>query len=113
METQINWFISGMSVKPHEGSYDNVVVSAQWNCVGKYNVDPKTDMPQYSGSVNGVSNFSAPKGSFTPYAELTQDQVLSWCWGNGVDKAQIEASVAKQIEVQIHPPVVSLPLPWK
>jgi hypothetical protein len=37
---------------------------------------------------------------------------LSWCYANGVDQAAIEANVTAQIEAQINPPVVVLPLPW-
>jgi hypothetical protein len=43
---------------------------------------------------------------------LTQQQVLDWCYANGVDKSAIEANVTAQINNQINPPVVSLPLPW-
>jgi hypothetical protein len=37
---------------------------------------------------------------------------LQWCYENGVDKTAIEANVTAQIENQINPPVVTLPLPW-
>ena len=38
--------------------------------------------------------------------------MLDWCYANGVDKSAIEANVSLQIENQINPPVVALPLPW-
>jgi hypothetical protein len=50
--------------------------------------------------------------SFTPYADLTLDQVLGWVWANGVDKTATEAAVEGQIEAQKNPPIVSPPLPW-
>ena len=37
---------------------------------------------------------------------------MQWCYENGVDKNAIEANVTAQIENQINPPVVALPLPW-
>jgi hypothetical protein len=43
---------------------------------------------------------------------VTEDDVLGWCWANGVDKDATEAAVEQQIQNQIDPPVVSLPLPW-
>jgi hypothetical protein len=49
---------------------------------------------------------------FTPYADLTQDQVLGWIWTAGVDKVNVELDLASQIELQVNPPVVVLPLPW-
>ena len=57
-------------------------------------------------------SFAPPSGSFTPYEDLTQEQVLDWCYANGVDKNAIEANVTQQINDQINPPVVTLPLPW-
>ena len=51
-------------------------------------------------------------GTFTPYADLTQDQVLGWVWANGVDKDTTEAAVQSMIDNQINPPIVTPPLPW-
>jgi hypothetical protein len=62
--------------------------------------------------VYGTCSFPAPEGSFTPYADLTQDMVLGWCWDNGVNKDATEAAVQSLIDNQINPPVVSLKLPW-
>jgi hypothetical protein len=50
--------------------------------------------------------------NFTPYNQLTQDQVLGWVWANGVDKAATEAAVEGQIQNQKNPPIVSPKLPW-
>lgn len=102
--TTITWNIVQMDTKPTEGSYTDVVITAHWNCSG---VDG-----DYTGYAYGSCSFTAPGDSFTPYADLTQDQVLGWCWASGVDKDATEANVAAQIEAQINPPVVVLPLPW-
>jgi len=37
---------------------------------------------------------------------------LGWCWSSGVDKDATEANVQTQIDNQINPPIVVLPLPW-
>jgi len=100
----ILWLIERLLVKPTEGSNPDVVITADWRCNG-------TD-ETYSGTCYGSSSFPAPSGSFTPYPDLTQDQVLQWCYENGVDKTSIEANVTLQIQNQIDPPVVTLPLPW-
>jgi hypothetical protein len=50
--------------------------------------------------------------SFIPYEDLTEDDVLGWCWANGVDKDATEAAVEQQIQNQIDPPIVTPPLPW-
>jgi hypothetical protein len=100
----ILWLIERLLCKPIEGSNPDVVITADWRCNG-------TD-ETYSGTCYGSCSFAPPSGSFTPYDELTQDQVLQWCYENGVDKTAIEANVTQQIENQINPPVVTLPLPW-
>ena len=100
----ISWLIERLLVKPTEGSNIDVVITADWRCNGSQD--------NYSGTCYGSCSFAPPSGSFTPYEDLTQDQVLQWCYENGVDKTAIEANVTLQIENQINPPVVVLPLPW-
>ena len=100
----ISWIIERLLVKPTEGSYTDVVITADWRCNGSQD--------SYSGTCYGSCSFAPPTGSFTPYADLTEQQVLDWCYQNGVDKSAIEANVTAQIEAQINPPVVVLPLPW-
>ena len=100
----ILWIIERLLVKPTEGSLTDVVITADWRCNGTQD--------QYSGTCYGSCSFQPPSGEFTPYEDLTQEQVLGWCYANGVDQAAIEANVTQQIENQIDPPVVTLPLPW-
>jgi len=100
----ILWIIERLLVKPTEGSLTDVVITADWRCNGTQD--------QYSGTCYGSCSFQPPSGEFTPYEDLTQSQVLGWCYENGVDQAAIEANVTLQIENQINPPVVTLPLPW-
>jgi hypothetical protein len=100
----ILWIIERLLVKPIEGSLTDVVITADWRCNGTQD--------QYSGTCYGSCSFQPPTGEFTPYEDLTQEQVLNWCYENGVDKTAIEANVTQQIENQIDPPVVTLPLPW-
>ena len=105
MATQITWIIEWMQCKPTEGSLTDVVVTAGWRCNG-------TD-GTYNASIYSTCSFPMPEdGQFTPYADLTQDQVLGWCWANGVDQAATEAAVEQQIQNQINPPIVQPPLPW-
>ena len=100
----LNWLIERLLVKPTEGSLTDVVITADWRCNGS--------QESFSGTCYGSCSFAPPTGSFTPYSDLTEQQVLDWCYANGVDKSAIEANVSLQIENQIDPPVVALPLPW-
>ena len=102
--TTLSWIIERLLVKPTEGSLTDVVITADWRCNGTQD--------QYSGTCYGSCSFQPPSGEFTPYEDLTEAQVLNWCYANGVDQAAIEANVSLQIENQIDPPVVTLPLPW-
>ena len=100
----ILWLIERLLCKPLEGSNPDVVITADWRCNGS--------QESFSGTCYGSCSFAPPAGEFTPYQDLTQEQVLGWCYENGVDKTAIEANVTQQINDQINPPVVTLPLPW-
>lgn len=102
--TTFNWTISQLDCKPQDGNLQDVVLTAHWRCTG---VDG-----DHSGSVYATCSFPAPEGEFTEYANLTEAQVLGWCWANGVDQAATEAAVQSQIDNQINPPIVSPALPW-
>ena len=101
--TTITWLIEAMDCKPTEGSLTDVVITAHWRCNG-------TD-GTFNATVYGTCSFSQPGEPFTPYADLTQDQVLGWCWNNGVDKDATEAALAAQIALQKNP-VVATGTPW-
>ena len=100
----ILWIIERLLVRKVEGSLTDVVITADWRCNGTQD--------QYSGTCYGSCSFQPPSGEFTPYEDLTEQQVLNWCYENGVDKTVIEANVTLQIENQINPPVIAPPLPW-
>jgi hypothetical protein len=100
----LNWIIERLLVRKVEGTYSDVVITADWRCNGSQD--------QYSGTCYGSASFQPPSGSFTPYDQLTEQQVLDWCYANGVDKTAIEANVSAQIADQINPPVIAPPLPW-
>jgi hypothetical protein len=102
--TTITWLIERLDCVPQVPEGADYVVTAYWRCNG---VDA-----DYSGTVYATTSFPVVEGAFTPYADLTLDQVLGWVWANGVDKAATEAAVEGQIEAQKNPPIVSPPLPW-
>lgn len=104
MATTFTWTVTNMDCYPQEDGHSDVVFNVHWTCSG---VDG-----QYSGSVYSTCAVPLAQGTFTPYANLTQNQVLGWIWANGVDQAATEAAVQTQIDNQINPPVVSPPLPW-
>jgi hypothetical protein len=105
MTTQITWSITALDCLPQTAEGQDYVVTAHWTCAG-------TD-GTYNASVYSTCSFPVVQGeSFVPYADLTQQQVLGWCWANGVDQAATEAAVEQQIQNQINPPITSPALPW-
>ena len=105
----MTWAITALDCYPQADGEADVVFTVHWTCSGAQTVNGKT----YTGSVYSTCSLPAPTGSaFTPYDQLTQEQVLGWCWANGVDKFATEASVVNQIDNQINPPVIQPPLPW-
>jgi peptidoglycan hydrolase-like amidase len=111
MSVNFSWVIQWMSAStmPING-HPEVVLTAGWQCIGADATNPNV----YSASAIGGCTFPQPDegGSFTPYASLTQDQVLGWCWANGVNKTEIEAYLQANVDSQINPPVTQPPLPW-
>jgi len=80
-------------------------VQAGWRCNG--------EQDGFNATVYGSAGFAYTPGEpFTPFNQLTQDQVLGWVWASGVDKADVEANIQRHLDEQINPPVINQALPW-
>lgn len=100
-----DWIIERLDCLPSAPEGADYVVTAYWRLNG-------TD-DDLSGTVYGSCGFAVTEQeNFIPYADLTLETVLGWCYANGVDKESAEAAVAQQIENQKNPPIVSPALPW-
>jgi hypothetical protein len=104
MATTYNWTVTAMDCYPQDQGNADVVFTVHWSCTGIND--------EYSVNVYGTCGIPYAGGSFTPYEDLTQNEVLGWIWDNGVDKDETEANVERQIQNLINPPVVTPPLPW-
>ena len=107
MTTTYQWTIQAMDCVPQEDGYTDVVVVAHWNVSATDGI--------YTSSVYGTQSFTYnPETSFTPYEDLTQEQVVGWVQeGMGIDAVMnLQLSLDQQIENQINPPIVTPPLPW-
>ena len=99
MANTFTWEVSRMDCYPQAEGETDVVFTIHWRCNG-------TD-GTYNGTVYSTSGVQYKGGTpFTPYNELTLEQVLAWVWASGVDKDTTEANIAQQIENQVNPPVV-------
>ena len=81
---------------------NNFVTTAHWQCSA-------TD-GEYSASTYSTCSW-ADGTPLIPYNELTEAEVLNWCWANGVDKDATAASLAAQIALQ-KAPVTATGVPW-
>ena len=108
MTTTYTWLVEYMSCYPQADGEADVVFTVGWRCNAEDTSTPPFTATQY-GTV-GVTYVAGEP--YTPYADLTQDQVLGWVWTSGVDKDAVETSLATDIANQVNPPVVTPPLPW-
>ena len=107
--TIFKWTIDRMyTVNQPDPEY---VVNVLWTLTG--------DQQGTIASIGGSTQFAPPadaNGNFTPYDQLTQEQVIGWVkealGPQGV--ANYEANVQGQIDSILNPPVSpqDTPLPW-
>lgn len=107
MATTYTWAVTQMDCySEHEGEQD-VVFTVHWTLTGKF--------LDFTAAVYGSQPVTLSSDTpFTPYADLTENQVLGWVQG-AMGQEQIaayEANVEGQIADFIAPPVVTPPLPW-
>lgn len=98
--TNFNWRIEQLE---RQVSHDGIVV-AYWRV--------KAEDGEYVAEAYGSVNFTPDPLSpnFIPYAELTEQQVLSWVWSQ-VNKKETEALLTTIIQSKKNPVVVN-GLPW-
>lgn len=109
MDVTYNWIISSMEEYPKTSDdLIDVVFIVHWRRQASTTVDGKF----YLVDTYGVLPVSQPDPEdFTPYEELTFEQVCGWLEA-GMDVEAVDANLLVLLENQINPPVVSLPLPW-
>ena len=100
------WIVQSMMVKTQESGQADVVYLVDWLASDTDGVN--------EARRGGQIEIPAPTGTFIPYDQLTEQQVLDWVWASiGSDsKTAIDANLNMQIVYMQQPPVVSLPLPW-
>jgi hypothetical protein len=107
MSITTTWIVEQMNCYPTYESQTDVVFNVHW----RVNATDGT----YNATSYGTVGVTYVAGSpYTPFAQLTQAQVVGWVQESlGAEQVtKIEASLATNIANQINPPVVSPPLPW-
>jgi hypothetical protein len=99
MTTQFNWQVVNMDRLTSDG----FVVTVH------YAVYANDDT--YSASTYGTIGYTQqPDQTYTPYADLTQEQVVGWVQAS-LGKDNVEASLQGQIDLQKNP-VQAAGVPW-
>lgn len=101
------WKITQLECYPEHDGKTDVVVNIGWARIATDGSNTVT----IGGSQSVILDAEAP---FTPFEQITEAQVIGWledAIGAEMLAAQ-EAALDQQINNQINPPVISLPLPW-
>lgn len=107
MATTYQWAVNQMTAYPQYEGETDVVFQVAWVCSG-------TD-GTYNAAAYGTVDVTYEAGTpFTPYDQLTLDQVLGWVFAAlgtaGVEQAQADCDT--QITAQRNASTVTPPLPW-
>jgi len=110
LDITYNWNFNPLDCYPTESIYSDVVFNVHWQLyasTGSY----------FASSIGTQTVGPLGTGSFTPFEDLTKDQVQGWVIDaiNANDTGSVDrmyTSLAQQIENQINPPTVTLNAPW-
>jgi len=107
MSITTTWVIEQMNCYPTAEGQTDVVFNVHWRA----NATDGTFYATVYGTVGVTYEAGLP---YTPFADLTQDQVVGWVQRSmGPEQvASLEAGLATNIANQVNPPVVSPALPW-
>lgn len=110
-DMQLKWKVTAMDCYPEFSGEADYVFNVHWDCLSYYN---GVSGGPYYGRVYSVTSVPSSPGPFTPYADLKEEQILSWVYSalpSGSKESYENASI-QQILNQINPPVVTPPNPW-
>ena len=102
MAITTTWSVNDMTHKDSDGG----VFLVYWSCVAASDGDPV-----YTATEGGKLHltYDASASDFTPYADLTENQVLGWVWNSLIEgdetateaKERVEADRTAKVQGQI------------
>ena len=99
------WKIERLDCYPTYQGHEKVVTTAFWRL---FAVGGGCEATAYGSASLAIGTLSE---SFTPFAELTEAQVVGWV-RSAIDGPWQESILAQNIADQLSPPMVTPPLPW-
>lgn len=110
MTNTFEWIVTQMTTKPSEDGLTDVVI-----LVNFFRNLLQIDDDGKEWFAQSLGNYECPTPSstdFTPYPDLTEDQVIGWLEA-GLDVPSIDRYLEANIELQKNPPTIILPNPWQ
>ena len=107
------WTVTSMSTMPSPPAPIN-----EYTVLAQYIVTASnSETPPVTAEISGSAQFSLPivdNKDYTPYQNLTEEQVLGWIQAEQNLVINTQANLDGQIESQISPPITPkiTPLPW-
>jgi hypothetical protein len=102
------WYINQLECVPQDGILTDFVVVAHWSRFAKETINEV----EYIANVYSTQSFSKDDvANFIPYEDLTYDIVCGWLDAS-LDVEALDLNLDAQIENQVNPPIVVLPLPF-
>lgn len=99
------WIFSAFDCKVSEDGMQDVITTVHWRYRG-------TDENGVTAEVYGAQGVGSPTpDAFTPYPELSEEQVIGWMEST-IDMEAMNANIDAQIEAIINPVNVTLQAPW-
>jgi hypothetical protein len=103
--TEFKWIISAMECIKNEGDLQDVVITIHWRYAA--------EKDEVLIDIYGATSMPLPTGEdFTPYEELTKEQVCGWLEAT-LDVEQMQENLEAQLDLIINPTNVTLPPPFE
>jgi hypothetical protein len=110
LDINYNWNFNPLECYPSQSGQTDVVFNVHYQLYASTG--------SYSASSIGVQSIGPVDGeTFTPFEELTKEQVQTWVMDsmNAINTGSVDSlytSLANQIQNQITPPTVIMSSPW-
>jgi hypothetical protein len=113
MSATFNWAISATEYGIQPADMDGAIIVAHWRCNATQTEGSGDDAVTYNATSYCAARFSPDPTSpdYTLYSDVTEQQVLDWCFAECVDKDATEASLQATIDAKINP-TTSTGVPW-
>jgi len=106
MANTYNWTINALDAKiSNEDGNENVVYTVHWGLIAT------DESGEHSASSIGTHGVEYDADNFTPYADLTEEQVIGWLEA-GLDVEAMKAGLDSQIEKLITPTETTFHAPF-